>query len=384
MFTANSSVSDLITDFHVGRVAMRYSLFVPRLYNLCKSLGFTPGRIIPSRAFCSDESQGYPIILIAKHFGTFPFNHGQVGGIIATDRNGPHAHHGEDLVIIHASHVGYDPATEEFGHYRRLQTHDHSDSPSCGKVCGVIGWYQAEYSYAMANVLLRRDGEEPCVVIDNRLMNDRRGDGLYLNLDRLLAMDEAGQPRMIKASSTTKSFAAAPALVAQLGEGAWGEESVEMGSRLTAELFHYRRVFSEEGRQEEGPEHLEHNLLAVMQYIVTSESPALTAAQVNTQVEFDRAFRIMSRDPSYRGKRVLFVSGLNIDLSPNPGDVFPLTKFIPWAAYYQEPDCTHQIWEQDELAARLVEQSTENADRIDLEAAIQAMEEAREVKLRVD
>jgi hypothetical protein len=40
---------------------------VPRLYNLCKSLGFEAGNIMPSRAFFSDESQGYPIILIAKH-----------------------------------------------------------------------------------------------------------------------------------------------------------------------------------------------------------------------------------------------------------------------------------------------------------------------------
>ena len=79
---------------------------------------------MPSRAFCSDESQGYPIILIAKHFGTFPFNHGLVGGIVATDRHGPHAHHGKDLVIIQASHVGYDPESGRFGVYRRLQTED--------------------------------------------------------------------------------------------------------------------------------------------------------------------------------------------------------------------------------------------------------------------
>ena len=75
---------------------------------------------MPSRAFCSDENQGYPIILIAKHFGSFPFNHGRVEGIVATDRHGPHAHHGKDVVIIQVSHVGYEPATEQFGMYRRV------------------------------------------------------------------------------------------------------------------------------------------------------------------------------------------------------------------------------------------------------------------------
>ena len=83
-----------MADFHVTDHMMRYSQFVPRLYNLCKSLGFEAGRIMPSRAFCSDESQGYPIILIAKHFGTFPFNHGMVGGIVATDRRGSGGQHG--------------------------------------------------------------------------------------------------------------------------------------------------------------------------------------------------------------------------------------------------------------------------------------------------
>jgi hypothetical protein len=69
---------------------------------------------MPSRAFCSDESQGVPIILITRHFGTFPFNHGQVGGVIATDRHGPHAEHGKDMVVIQVSHVGYDPETKTF------------------------------------------------------------------------------------------------------------------------------------------------------------------------------------------------------------------------------------------------------------------------------
>ena len=33
-------------DFHVEGMMMRYSIFVPRLYNLCKSYGFKPGKIM--------------------------------------------------------------------------------------------------------------------------------------------------------------------------------------------------------------------------------------------------------------------------------------------------------------------------------------------------
>ena len=94
MYNVNSNPLASLASYRIDARMLRYSIFVPKLYNLCKSLGFEAGKIMPSRAFCSDESQGYPIILIAKHFQTFPFNHGMVGGIVATDRHGPHADHG--------------------------------------------------------------------------------------------------------------------------------------------------------------------------------------------------------------------------------------------------------------------------------------------------
>ncbi|MFN2338306.1 MAG: hypothetical protein ABR544_04970, partial [Gammaproteobacteria bacterium] len=106
MYSSSANMQGTLDDFHVEGMMMRYSVFVPKLYNYCKSLDFEAGMIMPSRAFCSDENQGFPIILITKHFGAFPFNHGQVGGVVATDRHGPHAHHGKHLVIIQASHVG--------------------------------------------------------------------------------------------------------------------------------------------------------------------------------------------------------------------------------------------------------------------------------------
>ncbi len=131
----------LSNSFRVDEYAIRYSKFVPRLFNYCLSLGMKPNRIMPSRAFCSDENQGYPIILIAKHFGSFPFNHGRVGGIVASDRHSPHAAHGQDMVIIQASHVGYEPETGEFGIYRKLQIENQGHSADCGTICNVLSWY---------------------------------------------------------------------------------------------------------------------------------------------------------------------------------------------------------------------------------------------------
>ena len=106
MYSSNIDIKGALEDFSIQGATFPYNDFVARLYNFCRSLGLESGKILPSRAFCSDENQGYPIILIAKHFGAFPFNHGRVGGIVATNRHGPHAHHGKDLVIIHANQCG--------------------------------------------------------------------------------------------------------------------------------------------------------------------------------------------------------------------------------------------------------------------------------------
>jgi hypothetical protein len=77
----------------------------------------------------------------------------------------------------------------------------------------------------------------------------------------------------------------------------------------------------------------------------------------------------------------LFVAGLNIDVSPPPGMPFPLTKFVPWAAYAQLRDGATMLLEQDALVEKLAAQSSENSDRISFDAAIGAMAEAEGVRV---
>lgn len=380
MYVTSGSVSGLLSAFHMSEVAMRYSQFIPRLYNMAISQGFERGKMMPSRAFCSDESQGYPIILMAKHFGTFPFNHGLVGGIVATDRHGPHAHHGKDLVIIQASHVGYDPQDKQFGVYRRLQTEEQTHTSNCGKICGALDWYIEEYNFAKNNILLRKDENGAFkIIIDNSLLHQEREQGLILKLDQILDMDVQGKPIATGVLSTSKIFDATPTLINYLDNYTWKTGHGEpIGDCLHPDLFHYRRNIS---HHDEGRDHLEHNLIDVMPYIVTSKWPALTAAQINTQVEFDRAFRTVVQEPAYKGKKVMFISGLNVDISPSEGQLFPLTKFIPWAGYIQNIDGSYETWEQAELYQKLKQQPVDNPDKVDLELAIKEMEKAQEILL---
>ncbi len=374
-------MQNIMGDFKLDGHMMRYSLFVPRFYNLCKSYGFEPGRIMPSRAFCSDESQGFPIILIAKHFGAFPFNHGLVGGIMATDRHGPHAHHGKDLVIIQASHVGYDPETGEFGVYRRLQTDPTEHTTSCGKICAVADWYLQEYQVAKSNVAFRIMDGEAVVTIDNQFLDASRKEGLFLALDQIIDMGPHNRPEPLRVLSTSKVFRVSFAFKSRMPESFWRTDSwVAIGEQLTADLFYYQRTISS---AIEGRDQLERNLSRNMPKIVTATFPALAAARVNIQIEFDRAYRTLLREPDYQGKNLAFIAGINIDISPQEGQLFPLTKFVPWAAYIQTQGGKHVTLEQEELMEALLAQSSTNSDRIELSNAIHIMEETPEIRINL-
>ena len=67
------------------------------------------------------------------------------------------------------------------------------------------------------------------------------------------------------------------------------------------------------------------------------------AAQINTQAEFDRTFRTGVREKEYHGRKVMFITCFNIDISPREGQLFPLTKRamggLPagWAGRFPHP-----------------------------------------------
>jgi hypothetical protein len=367
----------MIENFRIGPYAMRYSQFVPRLYNLCRSLGFERERMMPSRAFCSDESQGYPVILIAQHFGTFPFDHGRVGGKVAINRHGPYAHHGEDLVIIQASHVGYDADAGRFGVYQRHRTDGRAFGDNCGKLCAVLQWYREEYRHARAQVLCGALDGEPAVVVDNQYLDDHRAEGLFLNLEAMV--DRADGPARVL--STAKVFRPSDALKQRLPAAIWQDKPRSIGDNLSAALFSFHRP---PAADIEGHDILEAALQPAMPFLVTSANPALDAARYHTQVEFDRTYRSILRADCYRNKNLLFISGVNIDISPREAFPFPLIKFVPWAAYGSLRDGKSFVWEQAEISDALRRQSAENPDRLSFDASIKRMADADEIRFDID
>ncbi|MCW8911070.1 MAG: hypothetical protein OQK76_10690, partial [Gammaproteobacteria bacterium] len=252
---------------------------------------------------------------------------------------------------------------------------EHSDiSSSCGKVDAVLSWYQAEYQFAQDNILIdHRDGD--CfIVIDNQLLNQKRDDGLFLNLDELI---EASDSQFISEEShSTSKYFRASAKIKSLYQDSVSKAPI--GKNLLPEFFYYKKDIAVDV---EGHSRLEHNIFDVMPWIVSSEAPLLDAAKVNTQVEFDRTFRTIVKEKGYQGKNIVYISGLNIDISPQENQLFPLTKFIPWAAFIKNENGSQKIIEQDELYSILQGQSEENSDQIDMEEAIEVMEKVKEIKI---
>lgn len=367
MFQANTDISSALGEFQIDGALFRYDQFVPRLYNYCKSIGFEMDKVMPSRAFCSDENQGYPTILIAKHFRTFPFNHGRVGGVMATVRHKPHAAHGRDVVIVQASHVGYQENDQSFGSYRRLCTDDHHMSRCCGKLASVIKWYLDEYEFAKNNIFIEKIDGENFFIIDNQLLDTDIEQGLLVNLEVLVA-SKRGHYVPSRSLSTSKYFKASYEVDHLFNDV---DEKVVIGDKLLPEHFYFKRDI---GRIIEGVNMVEHNLLQVMPWVVASTSPLLTAAKVNVQVEFDRAFRTIAKEQAYAGKRLVYIAGLNIDISPKEGQLFPVTMFVPWAMYVQCEDGDHGVFEQSEIIEMLNQQSCENVDQLNLDEAISVMQ----------
>ena len=222
-------------------------------------------------------------------------------------------------------------------------------------------------------------GGEEMVIIDNLLLDLNRKEGLILNLELLIDMESGSKPEALHVFSTSKCFRVAPQIKARVPTSFWQQGWKEpIGHRLTAYMFHFRRDIPE---TPEGHDHLEINLSYSTPQIVTADFPTLVAAQANTQIEFDRTYRTIVNERGYQGKNLAFISGINIDISPREEQLFPLTKFVPWAAYIQTRDGRQILMEQNELYAVLQSQSAENPGQIDLENAIRIMMETPELKI---
>lgn len=193
-----------------------------------------------------------------------------------------------------------------------------------------------------------------------------------------------GTIRPQRASSTTQTYEISEGFRQRIDATGYqwrtGEEA-PIGALLTDDLFFYREAFHETDESIL----LERNLIEFMPKIVTSQNPPLRAAKINIQLEFARAVESIRRGDEYKGRNLLYVAGLNIDISEY--DEFPATNyFVPWAAHVQLKDGTPTQYlhpmEQETLFNKIMEQSIDNPDQVNLKEEIGRMLKAPRFDIR--
>ena len=261
-------------------------------------------------------------------------------------------------------------------------------SDSCGKLTHVITPYLEQYQFARDRIFLHRDAQGRYMITVKNSFIDFAShpvkDGLVLRLHDIVKEADDGKVRPMAAASTTQIYEVSEEFRKRIDATNYKWKSGEgapIGELLTDDLFFYREEFHETDESIL----LERNLIEFMPKIVTSRNPPLRAAKINIQLEFARAVESIRRGDEYKGRNLLYVAGLNIDIAEY--DEFPpTTYFVPWAAHVQLADGTPEDYlhplEQTALFATLMEQSIENPDQVNLKEEIGRMLEAPRFDIR--
>jgi hypothetical protein len=245
-----------------------------------------------------------------------------------------------------------------------------------------------QYRFARDRIFLSRSDSGACLITVKNSFIDffthPVKNGLVLRLENIVKIDEDACIRPNGASSTMQSFEVSEEFISRMAltNYEWKSGNGEcIGDHLTEDLFFYREDFHETDESIL----LERNIIDFMPRIVTSQNPLLRAAKINIQNEFARGVESIRRGNEYNGKNLLYIAGLNIDISEHKN--YPAsTYFVPWAAHIQIKEKTPTNFqypvEQKALFDLLMKQNARNPDETDLKKEITRMLKAPRFDIR--
>ena len=142
-----------------------------------------------------------------------------------------------------------------------------------------------------------------------------------------------------------------------------------IGGFLRADAFEFRKKQLD---RNEPNYFLERHLLANIQEIVTSAAPFLTAALAASQLEFERTVATLVGNPLYKGKNLMYVAGVNIDVSPSKVEknILGDTMFLPVASLLIDSAGKRYTMQAKPLTAALERQPVENPIAVSFDAAV--------------
>jgi hypothetical protein len=263
-----------------------------------------------------------------------------------------------------------------------------TDSASCGKITHVITPYLDQYKFARNRIFLLRGEDDQYLINVKNSFTDFSShpvkNGLVLRLQDIVKSNRNGIIRPVGTYSTSQTYEVSDSFRKRIDSAGYSWKpghGEKIGDLLTADLFNYR----EELHETDESILLERNLIEFMPLIVTAQNPQLQAAKINIQQEFARALESIHRGQEYAGKNLLYIAGLNIDISEY--HEYPATTyFVPWAAHIQLKDSDPAAYihplEQQEIFNKLMEQGIDNPDLVNLKEEIAKMMEAPRLEIR--
>lgn len=75
-----------------------------------------------------------------------------------------------------------------------------------------------------------------------------------------------------------------------------------------------------------------------------------------------------------KGKRLVYLAGINVETPYRSGKDFSETEFLPWQAFIQDDKGKCEVLNQVTLMHRLREESPVNPDTINLDEALRQVE----------
>ena len=348
-------------------MSLDYSNFVPRLYNFCHSAGLARRKLSPGAVFCSDQDHGRAMLLLAKHFGAYPIELGNAGATLDCRDTDKWMDRSNDIVLLQAGHVlnisttmlnaGSSGPHAELG---GLPT-------GCGALSRVLAWYLHEYQDALSHVRFRQEQGRHLVEVDTVLLERNGRDGLCLSLERLAEKAPSGGFQTGFESDLKVAFLANTALPAKLFE----EQNTRACKLLHPEWFSFNTSGS---KVEMALKCAEANLRDQMPYIVSAQDPLFTAAEINIQKEFDANMQHIRVSGAAKGKRLVYLAGINVETPYRSGKYLSETEFLPWQVFIQDDEGKCEVLNQVTLMHKLREASPVNPDTINLDEALQQWE----------
>ena len=262
-----------------------------------------------------------------------------------------------EAVIVLSCRVAYNPHWGAFGGHPQLLVQAKTDDDDEPCPAAFIAPFLQQYRFAQERIFLAMNGQgEHLITLPACLLAKTRDNGYRFSvlLDQVAEPDKDGNIVPVTISGRVSTYTLSGKLrqaIDRQGHVWQSGRSFPIGRYLGSELF----SFGDFGPASDRNGLFVSTLLPYLNEIVTHRTPDLRAAEIHLSQVFARAVALQRAEYAENSKNVLYLAGLDIDMSGFQG-YEEQHCFVPWQAYLAGRD-EERVLAQDDLFIRLMQAS---------------------------